>query len=247
MSGAFDSQPYQAVRGPSTAFTMKQLPFVTVMSRPSTASSAHNVQPQPQPQPRPASRPHSSMSLTAARGGQAFSLKWAAETKLDGSEGRASDNGGGAQRNRPLAARQAGAAAASGESAIARDMSLENHALSAGVRSLLGMINREKQLRMGADAQLMELERKFRELEATVKQVESDSVQGSKVWRSNTLKPQNFGPLVPSSVMDPFAEEQRITRERQQRVADRQQKQREKLEQTAAMGSKSAATMMHRE
>ena len=112
---------------------------------------------------------------------------------------------------------------------------------------MLGMINHEKQLRMGADAQLMELERKFRELEATVKQVESDSVQGSKVWRSNTLKPQNFGPLVPSSVMDPFAEEQRITRERQQRVADRQQKQREKLEQTAAMGSKSAATMMHRE
>jgi hypothetical protein len=247
MSSTFDSQPYLAVRGPSTAFTVKQLPFVTVMSRPSTASSAHNVQPQPQPQPRPASRPQSSMSLTAARGGQAFSPKWAAETKLDRSEGRASDNGGGAQRNRPTAARQAGAAAASGESAIVRDMSLENHALSAGVRSLLGMINHEKQLRMGADAQLMELERKFRELEATVKQVESDSVQGSKVWRTNTHKPQNFGPLVPSSVMDPFAEEQRITRERQQRVADRHQKQREKLELTAAMGSKSAATIMHRE
>jgi hypothetical protein len=243
MSGAFDSQPYKALRGPSSAFTVKQLPFVTVMSRPSTASSAQNVQPQTQPQPRPASRPQSCMSQVGAAAGEPFSPKWAAD-KIDRSKGKGHVPVNGSAAFRATAPQgRPGAAAPSVESAI-RNISQENHALSLEVQSLLSMISREKELKMDADAQLKQLERKFRELEGTIKRVESENMEGSKVWRLNAQKPLNFGPLAPSSVMDPFAEEQRIVREKQQRLAERDRKRREQLEQTTATDSKSAATMM---
>jgi hypothetical protein len=93
MSSSFDGQQYKSVRGPVDEFTVKQLPFVTVMSRPSTASSAHAVPAQlSKPRPSPTgtatpssqqlSRPHTAatgtMSFAAPRAAQ-FSPKWTAD------------------------------------------------------------------------------------------------------------------------------------------------------------------------
>jgi hypothetical protein len=91
--------------------------------------------------------------------------------------------------------------------------------------------------------------RKCKELEKAVEEVEKRSKDSGKAWRVNTKKMLNYGPLAPSSVMDPFAEEQKIIRERKQRLAEkeRRRKERRELEETEgrACDAKMSATIMH--
>jgi hypothetical protein len=136
--------------------------------------------------------------------------------------------------------------AVSAEAAVFED----NHALKAAVSALGSMLVRERKLKQAADERLEKLHRKLAELGAMVEEAEGRGKDGGKVWRANTKKLQNYGPLAPSSVMDPFAEEQKIMREREQRVAEKERRRREKLEQAegaagTATHSKSAATLMH--
>jgi hypothetical protein len=126
----------------------------------------------------------------------------------------------------------------------------DNRALKAAVSALGSMLVRERKLKQAADEQLEKLHCKLAELGGMVEEAEGRGKDGGKVWRTNTKKLQNYGPLAPSSVMDPFAEEQKIMREREQRLAERERRRREKVEQGAAgtgtaTHSKSAATLMH--
>jgi hypothetical protein len=251
--------PYQAVRGLVDEFTVKQLPFVTVMSRPSTASSARATA--PHAQPRHVSRPHSSVSCTTP-----FSPKWAADKLMTTQPQRGGPSA--AHQDQPApSARKMPLEVTRGDRVGSRSSTVEcvrgavsaeaaafedNHALKAAVSALGSMLVRERKLKQAADEQLEQLHLKLAELGGMVEEAEGRlrGKDGGKVWRTNTKKLQNYGPLAPSSVMDPFAEEQKIMREREQRLAERERRRREKVEQGAAgtgtaTHSKSAATLMH--
>jgi hypothetical protein len=118
--------------------------------------------------------------------------------------------------------------------------------LRAEVAALVAMLGREKKLKRDADAQIDVLRQKCIELEQAVEEVENRGQDGGKAWRTNTKKMLNYGPLAPSSIMDPFAEEQRIIREREQRLAERERRRGEARQASrAAPEVKCAATMMH--
>jgi hypothetical protein len=247
----YDCQPYQSVRGLVDEFTVKQLPFVTVMSRPSTASSVRTaaLHAKPISAPRQVSRPKSSMSRT-----EQFSPKWAADKMGWTQPARQQDQPVPPAPTVPVDKKQGERmqcnTVVSERGAVPAEAALfeDNHSLKAAVSALGSMIVRERKLKQAADEQLEKLHRKFIDLGAMVEEAEARGRGDGKVWRTNTKKLQNYGPLAPSSVMDPFAEEQKIMREREQRLAEKERRRREKFEQAAAgtaTYSKGAATLMH--
>jgi hypothetical protein len=136
----------------------------------------------------------------------------------------------------------------SDQPAVAAALFDENCVLRAAVSSLRGMITHERMLKTDVELQLDVLHGRCAELEAAVDKAARDSKGGGKAWRTNSKKLTNFGPLAPSSVMDPWAEEQRIMREREQRAAERERRRRERQEATRAdaeWDSKFAATKLH--
>jgi hypothetical protein len=100
-----------------------------------------------------------------------------------------------------------------------------------------------------ADVQVEVLRRKCTELEKAVEEAESRGNDSGKAWRTNSKKMLNYGPLVPSSVTDPFAEEQRIMRERKQRLAEKERRKEERREMEHGTGPapdmKMSATVLH--
>lgn len=177
MGSTFNPQPYQSVRGPSDVFTVKQLPFVTVMRRPSTASSAHSAHIQRDA----ACHPERAASTLSSRTGPAphaaaFSPKWTADklrsTTLsaqpaqlllkqravsaalaDGNVERHERTGRGknAARGDVQAAEQRERARGlPAEAAVFED----NHVLRAAVSALQAMIDHERRLQQDADAQV---------------------------------------------------------------------------------------------
>ena len=244
MGSPFDSRPYKSVRGALDAFTVKQLPFITVASRPSTASAASITQMQPDS----AAQQAPARTVGPLTGGSAaFSPKWVADKLRPAPRSRSAE--GTARTGRGAAP------AASGRGAEARADPAEaaafedNSVLRAAVAALVAMLGREKKLKKDADAQAEVLRQKCIELEQAVEEVENRGQDGGKAWRTNTKKMQNYGPLAPSSVMDPFAEEQRIIREREQRLAEKERRRKEARDGAqathAASEVKCAATMMH--
>ena len=162
MGSTFNSRPYESVRGPTDAFSVKQLPFVTVMRRPSTASSASAAHAQPDPADRQALpaqnlRPITSSAPRAA----AFSPKWACE-RLRGatpSEKMAQpipkQHHGNrvtafAQREGGPFAQREGGRVPSAEAAVFED----NHTLRAAVSALQAMVLHEKKMHTDIDAQV---------------------------------------------------------------------------------------------
>jgi hypothetical protein len=263
MSSSFDGQQcqYKSVRGPVDEFTVKQLPFVTVMSRPSTASSAHVVHAQPKPRPssngtatpsQHLSRPHTAatatMSFAAPRGGAAqFSPKWAADKLRTPSSSSASAQPGRQRAQQPLPSEQKlfskqnagdmlGEKTVRGEAAAGRRVPVQ--ALLFEENSTLRAAVSALRSMIDHEKQLKKgIECELDELQGRCAELEAaieaaSCKGGDKAWRTNTKKLKNFGPLAPSSVTDPFAEEQRIMRERQQRLAEKEQRRREKLEQS---------------
>ncbi len=241
-------------------FTVKQLPFVTVMSRPCTASSA-NAAPEPfqaaaQPNPRQLPRPHSSMSFTAsAPAAAAFSPKWTADKTARqppaanaAADGRGMPPGPLPAKERYGSERAGKHFAGSNQPTVEAALFEENCVLRAAVSSLRGMITHERMLKKDVELQLDVLRDRCVEIEAAVEEAERGGKGGGKAWRTNSKKATNFGPLAPSSVMDPWAEEQRIMREREQRAAEKEQGRRERLQATRADAdshSKIAATKLH--
>lgn len=148
MGSTFNSKPYESVRGPTDAFSVKQLPFVTVMRRPSTASSASAAHAQPDPadcQALPAQnlRPTTSSAPRAA----AFSPKWACE-RVRGATPPIPK-----QRHRnhfTSFAQREGGRVLSAEAAVFED----NHTLRAAVSALQAMVLHEKKMHQDIDAQV---------------------------------------------------------------------------------------------
>jgi hypothetical protein len=246
MGSPFDSRPYKSVRGALDAFTVKQLPFITVVSRPSTASAASIMQMQPdsaaQQAPARTVRP-----LTG--GSAAFSPKWVPDKLRPAPRSRSASAEGTARTGRGAAPAASGRGAqARADPAVAAAFE-DNSVLRAAVAALVAMLGREKKLKKDADAQAEVLRQKCIELEQAVEEVENRGQDGGKAWRTNSKKMQNYGPLAPSSVMDPFAEEQRIIREREQRMAEKERRRKEARDGAqaahAASEVKCAATMMH--
>jgi hypothetical protein len=284
MNGVCDSQEYRSVRGPVDAFTVKQLPFVTVLgcSRPSSAIPNANtvsaIQAKQSPTgtgtphaPQRESRPHSSMSLHGpAPRAATFSPSWAAvklrKASASGSlsEPFANDASQTISNQRspihfvlpPASAKQQfpKEKSADGESwrngrpaerrvPVEAAVFEENRVLKEAVSALRSMVDHERKLKKDVDSRLEELRGRCVDLEAAVVAAETNCKGEGKAWRANTKKMQNYGPLAPSSVTDPFAEEQRITREREQRLAEKERRRKEGMEQTAA--SQCAATRLH--
>jgi hypothetical protein len=244
MGSPFDSRPYKSVRGPLDEFTVKQLPFITVVSRPSTASAASITQMRPDSAAQPAAAAPA-RTVRPLTGSAAFSPKWVPD-KLRSAAPQSRSAEGTARTGRGAApaasGRGAGARAVPAEAALFED----NSVLRAEVAALVAMLGREKKLKRDADAQIDVLRQKCIELEQAVEEVENRGQDGGKAWRTNTKKMLNYGPLAPSSIMDPFAEEQRIIREREQRLAERERRRGEARQASrAAPEVKCAATMMH--
>lgn len=282
MNGVCDSQEYRSVRGPADAFTVKQLPFVTVLScsRPSSAIPNTNTVsaiqarqiPTGTPQRVGGSRPHSSMSLHGPEPRAAtFSPSWAAvklrKTSAAGSLPAPFVNDASQTISRQ---RSPVLPPASGKEQLSKEKSAtpsgeswrngrpadrgvpvepeaavfeENRVLKEAVSALRSMIDHERKLKKDVETRLQELRGRCVDLEAAVVAAETNCKGEGKAWRANTKKMKNYGPLAPSSVTDPFAEEQRITREREQRLAEKERRRKEVMEQTAA--AQCAATRLH--
>jgi hypothetical protein len=125
--------------------------------------------------------------------------------------------------------------------------SAENLQLKATVTALRSMIEHEKQMKHEVDAAIEELCRKCVRIDAEMQDAKHVS---AKAWRTNIKKMKNYGPLAPSSIMDPFAEEQRIMREREKQSAEKGQQRKMKAvlaQKTSgvATGPVSSATVLH--
>ena len=278
MNDVCDSQEYKSVRGPVDAFTVKQLPFVTLLScsRPSSAIPNTNTISAIQAKqsttqtgtPQRLSRPHSSMSLHGpAPGAASFSPNCAAVKlrKASASGSQSAEpfvNNASQMISRqlspflpPASAKQHFSKEKSADGEIWRKgraerrfpaeaaVFEENRVLKEAVSALRSMIDHERKLKKDVESRLEELRGRCVDLEAAVVAAETNCKGEGKAWRANTKKLKNYGPLAPSSVTDPFAEEQRITREREQRLAEKERRRKEGMEKTAA--PQCAATRLH--